>query len=137
MIERNRALVLRWFEDVWNRRIDSAAEELAAPGAIGHMEGIEIVGPAAFLKVRAALLAAFPDLKITIEDSIAEGDNVVVRWRAAGTHLGEGFGVGATRAPVAFRGMSWHHVVDGQIVEAWDAWNEGALVESLRLAKHE
>jgi predicted ester cyclase len=137
MIERNRALVLRWFEEVWNRRIDATADELAAPGAIGHLEGIETVGPAAFLKVRSALLAAFPDLQIIVEDSIAEGDNVVVRWRATGTHLGEGFGLGVTRAPVAFRGMSWQRVVDGRIVEAWDAWNEGALIESLRTAAPE
>lgn len=131
---RSRALALRWFDEVWNRQLAATVDELLAPEAVGHMEGVDVVGPTAFHEVRSALLAAFPDLRITVEDMVAEGDNVVVRWRAAGTHLGEAFDIRATRAAIAFRGMTWHRIVDGRIVEGWDAWNQGALIESLRAA---
>jgi steroid delta-isomerase-like uncharacterized protein len=137
MIERSRALALRWFEEVWNRRLAATVEELFAPAAVGHMEGVEVVGPAAFHKVRAALLAAFPDLQITVEDTVAEGNNVVVRWRATGTHLGEGFGVRATRTAITVRAMTWLRIENGRIVEGWDAWNQGALIEGLRAASRE
>ena len=71
-------------------------------------------------------------LAATVDELLAP--EAVVRWRAAGTHLGEGFGIRATRTAVAFRGMTWQRIVDGRIVEGWDAWNQGALVESLRAA---
>ena len=134
MIERNRALALRWFEEVWNRKLAATVDELLAPESVGYMEGVKVVGPADFHKVRSELLAAIPDLRIIVEDTVAEGDNVVVRWGATGTHLGEGFGIPATRAAIAFRGMTWQRIVDGRIVEGWDTWNQGALIESLRAA---
>ena len=137
MIERNRSLARRWFEEVWNRRLAATVDELLAPEAVGHMEGVEVVGPTVFHKVRSALLVAFPDLQITVEDTVAEGDNVVLRWRATGTHLGEGFGIRATRAAIDFRGMTWQRIVGGRIVEGWDAWNQGALIERLRAATGE
>jgi len=137
MIERNRALALRWFEEVWNRQLGATVEELFAPAAVGHMEGVEVVGPAEFHKVRAALLAAFPDLQLTAEDTVAEGNKVVVRWRATGTHLGEGFGIRATRAAITVRGMTCLRIENARIVEGWDAWNQGALIESLRAASTE
>jgi len=137
MIERSRALALRWFEEVWNRQLGATVEELFAPAAVGHMEGVEVVGPAEFHKVRAALLAAFPDLQLTAEDTVAEGNKVVVRWRATGTHLGEGFGIRATRAAITVRGMTCLRIENGRIVEGWDAWNQGALIESLRAASTE
>jgi predicted ester cyclase len=132
MSEINRTLAIRWFEEVWNRRLEATIDELMAPHCVGHMEGIEIKGPNEFKQVRSALITAFPDLNITVEGTVAEGDNVIVRWCAAGSHRGEGFGLAATEAPVVFRGMTWLVMAGGRIVEGWDAWNQGALVEMLR-----
>jgi predicted ester cyclase len=134
MSERNRALSLRWFEEVWNQRLTATVDELLAPGGIGYMEGAVVRGPAEFKAVRAALLEAFPDLRVTVEDTVVEGDNVVVRWSASGTHLGDGLGLQATRSPVAFRGMTWQRFANGRMVEGWDAWNQGALIETLKTA---
>jgi steroid delta-isomerase-like uncharacterized protein len=134
MIERNRAIGRRWFEEVWNGRRGETVEELFASEAVGHMEGAEVVGPAAFHEVRSELLTAFPDLRITIQDTVAEGSNVVVRWRATGSHFGDAFGIPATHAPIAVFGMTWLRIADGRIVEGWDAWNQGALLDSLRAA---
>jgi predicted ester cyclase len=132
MSEENRRLVMRWFEEVWNARRESIIDEVMRPDSLGHMEGVDVIGPVEFKKQRAALLEAFPDFRVTVEATAADGDVVVVRWKANGTHLGKGFDIEATGARVAFRGMSWFVIRAGQLIEGWDAWNQGALVEALR-----
>ena len=132
MTDRNRSLAIRWFEEVWNVRSEAIIDQMLGPEAVGHMEGADVVGPAEFKKVRAQLLEAFPDLRVVVEATAADGDNVVVRWNARGTHRGSGFGIEATGTPVAFRGMTWFVMKAGRFVEGWDAWNQGGLVESLR-----
>jgi len=132
MTEANRALALRWFDEVWNQRMEGTVDELLAPGSIGHMEGDENCPAERFKAVRAAFLSAMPDLRLEVEDTVAEGDDVVVRWRLTGTHSGNGLDIPPTQTRVDRRGMTWHKIVDGQIVEGWDSWNSGALMETLR-----
>lgn len=134
MSEENRRLATRWFEEVWNARREAMIDEVMRPDSLGHMEGKDVLGPNEFKTQRAALLAAFPDLSVVVEATAADGDVVVVRWKAKGTHLGQGFGIRATGAPIAFRGMTWFVIRAGRFIEGWDAWNQGALVESLREA---
>jgi predicted ester cyclase len=134
MSEENRRLAIRWFDEVWNARREAIIDEVMTPDSIGHMEGMDVLGPVEFKTARAALLTAFPDLRVTVEATAADGDVVVVRWKATGTHRDMGFGIQATGAPVAFRGMTWFVIEGGRFVEGWDAWNQGALVESLRAA---
>src|SRR5580658_4492679 len=132
MTDRNRSLAIRCFEVVWNVRSEAIIDQLLGPETVSHMEGIEVVGPAKFKKVRAQLLEAFPDLRVAVEATAVDGDNVVVRWNARGTHRGSGFGIEATGVPVTFRGMTWFVMKADRFVEGWDAWNQGGLVESLR-----
>jgi len=134
MSEENRRLAVRWFEEVWNGRREAMIDEVMRPDSLGHLEGKDVLGPAEFKTQRAALLAAFPDLSVVVEATAADGDVVVVRWKADGTHLGHGFGIQATGAPVAFRGMTWFVMSGGSFIEGWDAWNQGGLIESLRAA---
>jgi steroid delta-isomerase-like uncharacterized protein len=129
-----RGLARRWFEENWNRRREEVVDELLAPTAIGHMEGVEVHGCEEFKAVRAGLLGAFPDLEIEVEDAIAEGDQVAVRWAVRATHLGEHFGFAASGKPVRFRGITWLRFADGRIVEGWDAWNQGELMQRLQAA---
>jgi len=72
-------------------------------------------------------LNAFPDLQVEVEDTAADGDQVVVRWHASGTHLGAGLGMPATDRPVDFRGMTWLTFRDGVIGVGWDSWSLGRL----------
>jgi steroid delta-isomerase-like uncharacterized protein len=132
MSTKNAALARRWFEEVWNERRDATVEELMHSEAVGHMEGLEIRGPSEFLSARATLLQAFPDLRVEVDGIVAEGDDVVVRWSAKGTHRGEGLGSAASRKSAEFRGMSWLHFREGRIVEGWDAWNQGRLLQDLQ-----
>jgi len=129
--ERNRALAKRWFQEVWNERRDQTLDELFTAGAIGHTENGD-QGPVEFKAARLGLLDAFPDIQVEVEDTAADGDHVVVRWRARGTHLGAGLGIPATDRPVDFRGMTWLTFKNGVIVEGWDSWNLGRLLEWLK-----
>lgn len=132
MSDRNRDLARRWFEEVWNLRRSETVRELLADGAVAHMEGGEAVGADSFLQARAALLGAFPDIQVVVEDVVADGDRAVVRWSAAGRHSGGELGIPASGRSMRFRGMTWMVFRDGKIVEGWDAWNLGALLEACR-----
>ena len=79
-----------------------------------------------------ALLEAFPDLRVKVEDCIAQDLRVAVRWTATATHTGTGLGLVATNRPVAIRGMTWLVFRDGKIAQGWDAWNQGALLHTLQ-----
>lgn len=132
MSEANRRLAIRWMQEVWNDRRDETIGELLADDALGHLEGIETRGRAEFAKARASLLAAFPDLTISVEDTVVDGDSVIARWNVSGTHLGDDLGFPASGRPARFRGMTWFRFEGGRIAEGWDAWNQGALIEALR-----
>ena len=134
MTEANRKLAIRWMQEVWNEKVEATIEEILAPDVVGHMEGSDIHGPVEFRAARNSLLSAFPDIRITVDGTVAEADCVVVRWSVVGTHLGEGLGFAASGQPVGFRGMSWMRFKDGKAVETWDSWNQGALLASLRPA---
>jgi steroid delta-isomerase-like uncharacterized protein len=126
-----RALARRWFEEVWTASGEPTIDALMAEDSIGHMEGAEVHGPAAFKAVRAQLLGAFPDLSIRVDEIIADGDNAVIRWNVAGSHEGDDLGIPASHQRVRFRGITWMKFRDGRIVEGWDAWNQGALIQQL------
>lgn len=127
----NSALARRWFEEVWNGRRDATVTELLAEPIDGHMEGGTIRTAREFLAARAALLGAFPDLRVDVDGTIAEGDEVAVRWSASGTHLGGHMGPEASRRQVAFRGITWLRFANGRIVEGWDSWNLGKLLSEM------
>ncbi len=127
-------LARRWFEEVWNARRPETVHELLADGAPGHMEGGEVVGPEGFLQARGALLEAFPDIHVRVEDVVADGDRAVVRWSAGARHTGEFLGIRPSGRPIQFRGMSWMIFKDGKIVEGWDSWNLGGLLNDCRAA---
>jgi steroid delta-isomerase-like uncharacterized protein len=129
-----RVIARRWFDEAWNERRDEAVDELMAADASGHVEGGVVRGPEGFREMRATFLSALPDVRIEVEDVLAEGDRTAVRWRAVGTHAGDGFGFCATKRPVDVRGTTWLTIRDGQIVEGWDTWNVSGLLESLRSA---
>jgi steroid delta-isomerase-like uncharacterized protein len=130
----NTALARRWFDDVWNKRREATITEILHPDAVGHLEGLVTRGVAEFVTARAFLIGAFPDLRIAIDDMVCEGDNVVVRWAVTGTHQGDNLGIPATGKPVAFRGITWLRFANGRLVEGWDSWNQGRLMQELQAA---
>ena len=124
MSEENKALVQRWFEEVWNKGRSEAVGEMFGADGIAHGlsddMGNPLRGPEGFKDFHAKFRAAFPDIVVTIEDLVAEGDKVAARCLVRGKHTGDSLGFAATHAPVEFTGMSIVRIKDGQIVEAWN-----------------
>jgi steroid delta-isomerase-like uncharacterized protein len=132
MSVQNRDLSRRWFEEVWNERRSDTIGELMSPEGIGHMESGDVQGVEPFKRVRDEFLAALPDLKFEIEGIVSDGDDVVVRWSATGTHTGAGLGSEPNHQRISIRGMTWIRFKDGLMVEGWDSWNQEAFLQRLR-----
>ena len=123
MSQENKQLVRRWFEEVWNQgRVDAIDEMFAADGlAYGLTENpSEALGPSSFRDLHTTLRGAFPDMIITVDDMIAEGDKVAARCSVRGRHQGDHLGIAATDTPVDFTGIAIVRISDGKIVEAWN-----------------
>jgi steroid delta-isomerase-like uncharacterized protein len=123
-MEANKALVRRWFEEVWNKgRAEAIAEMFASDGiAHGLSDDAEtpLKGPADFKPFHDTFRGAFPDIEVIVEDLIAEGDKVAARCSVRGKHTGDHLGVVASNAPVEFTGMVIARIKDGKIAEAWN-----------------
>jgi steroid delta-isomerase-like uncharacterized protein len=132
----NADIARRWFEEVWNQKRTDTVRELIGPDSVCDSEGGELRGPDAFIEqVHIPMLAAFPDLRMEVVGTTSEGTDVVVRWSARGTHLGDAFGIPPTGKRVAFRGMTWIRYRDGKMLEGLDCWNLAALQQALKQAE--
>jgi steroid delta-isomerase-like uncharacterized protein len=122
--EENRALIHRWFEEVWNKGRAEAIDELFADDGIANgladEQGEPLRGPSGFKPFFQKFRDAFPDIEVIVEDTVVEGDKVAARCRVRGTHKGEGLGVAATNQPVEFTGITIAKIKDGKIAEAWN-----------------
>jgi steroid delta-isomerase-like uncharacterized protein len=128
-----RRLVEQWFEQGWNERNEAAQRSLLAPGVQGYATTGEEMPIEQFFEFRAALLDAFPDLKLELLDVMEEGDRVAIRWRADGTHSGDGLGFPASGRVFGFVGSTWWRLEGDRICEGRDFWDQGAMREALTL----
>ena len=134
MSNENVALIYRWFEEVWNKGRAEAIDEMFAADGIAHglgEAGIDVQGPAGFKPFFEKLRGAFPEFEVTIEDTIAEADQVAARWTARLTHKGDQLGIPATGRQATVSGMSIVRISNGQIVEAWNNWDIMGLMQQI------
>jgi steroid delta-isomerase-like uncharacterized protein len=130
MSAENKALLRRWFDDVWNQGREATIDELLAPDAVVHGLGRDMRGPEEFKVFYAAYRNAFPDIAVQIDDVIAEGDIVAARWSARGTHLGDGLGFPATNRAAEFSGMVFVRARNGRLLEGWNSFDQlGMLLQ--------
>jgi len=115
----NKALARRGIEEVFGRGNLAVADEVYANDFVGHSPPDEIKGHEAIKQFASMWRSAFPDLQFTIEDQIAEGDKVVTRWTARGTHEGELQGIAPTGKQVTMSGITVSRIAGGRIVEGW------------------
>ncbi|MGA8545269.1 MAG: ester cyclase [Mycobacterium sp.] len=100
--------------------ISKMIDELVEPDALIRTPvPLDVTGAEALKHVWAVLLAAFPDLHLTVEDMIAEGDKVVVRNTVTGTHRGEYMGLPPTGKSVTYNEIFIFRFVNGRIAETW------------------
>lgn len=141
--EKSETFLHRWFEEVWNNRREDAIDEMFAADGVANglndAEGKPVRGPEGFKILHRAFLSAYPDLHITVEDTVSEGDKIAARCTVRATHAGEGLGVSPTSQPIEFTGLTIVRIEDGKIVEAWNEFDFmkmysqlGALTLNLR-----
>ena len=129
--EENKAMVRRIFEEVIVKGNLSAVDEIMASNYVYHFPGQDVKGPEGFKEFVKMMRTAFPDLSMTIEDQIAEGDKVATRETMRGTHKGDFMGIAATGKQVTFTGMVIVHFQDGKEVEAWGSPDMLGLFQQL------
>ena len=131
--EDNKAFVRRWFEEVWNKGREEAIDEMFAADGLAHgLEGdAPVRGAAGFKPFFRKFREAFPEIRVTVEDAITEGDKVAARCSVRGRHRGDTLGFAATQQPVEFTGMSIVRVRDGKIVEAWNNFDFMTMFQQL------
>lgn len=116
--------IKRWFDEVWNNQNADVIDEMFAvngkANGLTDENGNTIIGPAGYRPFHQKFISAFPDLKVTVEDAITEGDKIAVRCRVNATHCGEGIGVTPCNTPVEFTFMSIVRIENGKIAEAWN-----------------
>ena len=120
-------------EQVVGRADLGLADKLVSADFIGHASSPELEsrGVEAYKQFITALHHAFPDLQVTVEDQVAEGDKVMSRWRARGTHLGEFFGIPPSSKQGEMTGITVDRFVDGQTVECWTNSDELGLLRQI------
>ena len=120
--EENKRSLVRWPEEVFNQRKLDAVDEIAAADVVWHgpHPAPDAVGTEAIKQIVRDFLAAFPDLHITINELIAEGDKTVHRATTTGTHQGEVLGVAPTGKHVTLTSVSICRWDGGKLVEGWD-----------------
>lgn len=133
MSAENKALARRLVEEAYNGGRLDVTDELVAGDFVGHDPSLpeEVRGPAGVKELIAGYRAAFPDIHVTIEDQIADGDRVVTRWSVKGTHQGELMGMPATGKQATVTGITIDRIVDGRIAESWDNWDTLGLMQQL------
>ena len=130
--EENKALVRRAGEIVDNPDI---IDEVYPPDLVWHEPDQDIQGTEQAKQFVSMYKTAFPDIKATGEDQIAEGDKVVTRWTIRGTHQGEIEEFGPpTGKQAELQGITIHRIEGGKIVEEWNRYDNLSLLQQLGLA---
>ena len=132
-VEANKALIRRLYEEVfvnWNLDV---VDQLIGPEFVGHeMPPGTPRGPLGFKQFYSSLRSAFPDLHYAVDDVIAQGDKVVVRWTWQCTHKGDFWGIAPTGKHASVTGVAIYRIAGGQCVERWVELNLLGLLEQLR-----
>ena len=132
MSEENKAIARRSLEEAWNKGELAVIDEIVGPNFVNHDPANPGVrGPEGLKQLVTMYRTAFPDTHFTIEDQMAEGDQVVTRWTARGTHQAELMGIAATNKQVTVTGIGIDRIVGGKIEEAWVNWDTLGLMQQL------
>ncbi|HEY4668016.1 MAG TPA: ester cyclase [Anaerolineales bacterium] len=132
-LEDNKAIVLSWF-DAFNDRNLGAADRIFAPEYTLHEPGLPPdfpKGPEGLKAFAGGLLRAFPDWHATVEDVMAEGDRVVLRFTEEGTHQGQLEHIPPSGKKVRIGGVSIFRMSGGKIAEEWEFADSLGLLQQI------
>jgi steroid delta-isomerase-like uncharacterized protein len=116
------AVCRRMFDQVYNQKRPDLIPEFFTEDVVFHAGGADHdvrIGIEAEIERMTMALTGFPDLQLTIDDEIAQGDKVVYRWTVTGTHQGEFMSIAATGKTIKRSGSAIYRLVNGKIAEFW------------------
>ena len=126
------ALVVRQHQEIWSRGKLEAIPEIFAPTFVGHHPGRpDWIGPNEVRQAVNSIRTAFPDFSESIEDIIVDGNKVVTRFTASGTHRGVSRGLAPTGRRVTIEEIGIFRIADGKIAEKWGLIDQLGLFEQL------
>lgn len=130
-VEANKALVRRFIELGWGRSDEAVFDECMDPDCHRHRAGAVTSGQSDAKQAMKLVRAGIPDLEVTIEQLIGDGDVVAVRSISRGTHLGEYIGVAPTGRRVEIAAVDFYRIANDRIVESWHNVDELGLLRQL------
>lgn len=119
-----KAMITRWFEEVWNQERRETIDEMMSPTLILHDEGETAIGPEAFKKFYDELHAGFSNIRVKTHEMVSSGDLACVRWSSTLRQRGSSKDLSVT-------GMTMFRFADDQFVESWQSWDKFGLTEQL------
>lgn len=131
MSEQYKVMARRAIEEVYNGGKLDLVDELAADDFVIHLPSRDIHGSSGAKQYIATLRESFPDIHFTIDDQVCEGDTVVTRWTASGTHTGEFQGIPPTGRQGVISGVDIDRIADEKVVECWVSLDELGLLQQL------
>lgn len=119
MSEANKAVVKRYFEEIWsNGNVEFVDELTGYPKERSDRLKQTVTG----------MHVSFPDIKYTVQEMVAEGDKVMAYWTAQGTHNGEFRGIPATGKQINYRGFDLYRLASGRIIERFGGFNDDLML---------
>jgi steroid delta-isomerase-like uncharacterized protein len=133
MSDQNKTAVRRLFDEVWNKGHQQVADELFAQNYNHHDSSSPDLGrgPESEKKRVTLYRNAFPDIRFTVEDLVAEGESVTARWSCHGTHKGELNGIAPTGRQFTITGISVARFTNGKMIEGYVNWDALGMMQQL------
>lgn len=130
--EQNRELIRRFYDEGWTQNDLGVYDELVTEDFVDHqaVPGLP-PGREGFRALNVMFRAAFPDLRVDVDNVVAEDDKVGCRWRSTGTHHGELFGIPPTGNKVDVTATVFYRVEDGRLAEGWISRDDVGLMRQL------
>ena len=131
--ESNKALSRRLLEEAFNVGNIDVIDELVTTDFVNHDAALPepMIGPDAAKASISGYRTAFPDLRLTVEEQIADDQGVATRWSAKGTHEGDLMGMAPTGKQATVTGITIDRIVDGRIAESWTNWDTLGMLQQL------
>lgn len=140
MTEENKELVRQVYEEIRSEGKLERVDEIFSPDYVGHdptAQPEEVRGPEGFKEQTAGYRSVFPDLRFAIHALVAEGDEVVARWTARGTHRGSMSGEEPTGNEIEVQGFGSWRIDNGRIAEHWGVIDLVCLLRGIGMLPEE
>jgi steroid delta-isomerase-like uncharacterized protein len=136
MFEENKTIARKFLEEAWSEgKLDTLDQYVSTDCHLHDPVFPSLTSGKDNLKRHIQMCRnSFPDLRFTVDDEIAERNEVVIHWTARGTHKAPFLGMAPTNKKAEVSGTSIYRLQGGKIVETWSDWNVMTLMEQLGLS---